>query len=237
MLFKKSYFILFLLLISCSGEVSDENKQTSTTVLPVSGQFFDGVSYKTISTEKIVKDEKSPLGEWTLSVSYPEIKGGIKDKVKSKINNSITILSNKYKCPKKGEHTFTANVKFISNKVYSLNYEAMWYCPPMASPDGTSNALTFNLNTGENILLETQYINTKAHDLLSSLILRKIKTQLKDSENCPIKEQFDYFYKVKDALIFVFKMEQHADSGCISEIKVSKNELENILMPDSFLLN
>ncbi len=236
-LFKKSYFILFVLLISCSKGENEINSKVSEDSSTQAEKLVSEVSYGMFSNEKTVKDDGSPMGEWTLSESYPELKGKVKDNVKAKINKSIRELPKKYKCPSGGEHTFTSNVKFINNRIFSMSYEAMWYCPPMASPDSTTGALTFNLNTGDNILIESQYINRDSPYMLNKLISKKIKDMSKNRKKCLLKNNFNYYYKVKNALIFVFDMKQHSDSGCITEVKVENNELVRFINSKSLLLN
>jgi len=235
-LFKKTYFVLFLFLVSCSDEASNINARHSETALPIEQPSGINIHYQMIEQEKIITDEKSPLGEWTLSVSYPEINGEIKAEVRTQINHTIAVLSNKYRCPASGEHTFSSDVKHINNKVFSMVYDVMWYCPPMPSPDSTSGALTFSLSTGENIMLGTEFVDIEASNNLSSLISNKIKAQLKENETCPVKDYFDYFYKTENSLIFVVAVEHHSDSACITNIEISKKELEAFLRPDSLLL-
>ena len=235
-LFNKSYFILFVLLISCSKGENDINSKGSEDLSAQSKNTVSEVSYKMLSNEKTVKDDDSPMGEWTLSESYPELKGKVKDDVKAKINKSIRSLSKKYKCKSKGEHTFTSNVKYLSPEIFSINYEAMWYCPPMASPDSTTGAITFNLISGNNVLIESQYINSEASSAFNKFLSKKINSQLNSGEECSIKNNFDYYYKVKNALVFVYDVEQHSDSGCITEIKIINNELVKFIKPKSVLL-
>ena len=234
--YRKLSFLFFFMLFSCSDDVSNISNQSGDKSLTIAEQSVEGVSYKVVSSEKTIMDYKSPLGEWTVSVSYPEIEGEIKENAKSKVNNAIIALSKKYKCRTNGEYTFTADVKFINSAVFSMNFEAMWYCPPMASPDSTTGAVTFNLNTGNQIVLESQFVDKNAENTFSKLILTKIKTQINVSETCSTKEMFDYFYKVKGGLVFVFDASQHADSGCISDIYISNKELSNYLKPGSYLL-
>ena len=236
MLYKKIIILFFFLLTSCSDEVSNRNSQSLDTSFPVAGKYVEGVSYKIVANEKTIKDEKSPLGEWVLSVSYPEIEGEIKNDIKSKINNSIVTLSKKHRCSVKGEHTFTSNVKFINSAVFSVNYEAMWYCPPMASPDSTTGALTFNLNTGDQINLELHFIDDEARNAFRTLIIKTLKNKVQSGDTCQKKDKYDYFYKVKDGLVFVFDVENHVDLGCITDIKISNNKLSKYLKSDSFLL-
>ncbi len=230
----KAFFLFFLgFLVSCSDESNANSKKE--LVESVKNEQAQDIGYRMIEHERKIKDDSSPVGEWIVSINYPEIHGKIDGKVKTKINNAISILPDKYGCDENGEYTFSSEVKYLDIHLLGLNYYALWSCSggPYQS---TSEALVFNLDTGSIVSLESEFINDKKRASFYSIVLGEIKKELKAGEDCPIKDKFDYFYKTKESLVFVAEMEFHVDSGCITEIKYPLAEMKNYLKSDSLLL-
>ncbi len=209
---------------SSGGVVSSSNEK-----------LFPCVSYRMINLEKGGKDD-SPLGYWRFLVEYPEIYGEFKKIVKERINKKIADFSIKYRCDERGDYSFSAQVKYLDEKFLSMTYETMWMCPQQASPGSTSGAFLFDLVTGDAALLKSEFIDSEKRDDFYLAASDKINKKLTSGGECPVKDEFDYFYKVKGSLVFVAEMEHHSDSGCVTEIKYSLAKMKKYLKPNSILL-
>jgi len=198
-------------------------------------KLSSSVSYRMVNFKKKGTDD-SPLGYWKFLVKYPEVYGGLKEKVKEKINKKIADFSIKYQCDERGDYSFSAQTKYLDEKFLSVTYEIMWMCPQQASPGSTSGAFLFDLVTGDAALLKSEFIDSEKRDDFYSVVSDKIKKELTSGGECPVKEEFDYFYKVKGSLVFVVEVERHSDSGCITEIKYPLVEMKKYLKPTSILL-
>ena len=239
MINKITYILLFAILTSCSDGASDANKPTNISTeqtLSAPQNTISAVSYRMISTEDGEDDASLAQGYWQSLTSYPELNGQIKEPVKIKINEAIIKLSKEYSCETYGDYSFSSDVTFINSELFSMTYEIMWLCPKMASPDSTIGALNYNLLTGEVIHLESEFANASAHNDLLLMLSNKLSSQNKDNKDCPAKDKYSYFYKTKTSLFFVADVQQHSDSGCITEIEISKDEMTKYLKAESLLL-
>jgi len=216
----KNYAVLIVFVIVCS--VGSVEKNAS-------------IGSRMIDHMQTIKDKESPIGEWEISSSYPELYGAIKEPVKTKINNAIVVLANKYTCSNNQESTFRAEVKYLDERLLSLKYYASWFCNGM-SYSSTSDSMNWNLSTGAEVVLDSEFLDNKIQEKFYLIVLNKIEKKLKADVNCPTKDKFDYFYKTKGSLVFIAEMEFHVDSGCITEIKYPLAEMKKYLKPTSILL-
>lgn len=111
----------------------------------------------------------------------------------------------------------------------------------MPSPDSTAGALTFDLDTGAVINIKSAFIDPKAGGKFTSETVSKLRKKViaLEAENqmeCPKVEQFSYYYKMKNSLVFVATPDSHSDSGCTANVEYPKSELKRYLKPNSLLL-
>jgi len=234
-LFKKSYVLLFIFLIVFSVGVQSSGKVQEQTLSSERVNKNTEAKYRMVEHLQTIKDKESPVGEWEISTSYPELYGAIKESVKTKINNAIVVLANKYKCSNNKESTFRAEVMYLDEHVLSLRYDVSWFCNGM-SYSSTSGSVNWNLSTGVEVVFDSEFVDNSARENFYLIAVDKIEKKLKADVDCPAKDKFDYFYKAKKALIFVAEMEFHVDSGCITEIKYPLTEMKKYLNSNSILL-
>jgi len=205
--------------------------------LPGSVEKDVSFGYRMVEHKETVKSKVLPDEKWDILVSYPELYGAIKEPVKTKINNAIVVLANEYKCPNNREYVFTSKVKYLDEHLLSLKYNMLWFCNGM-SYDSTSDSVAWNLNTGDKVVLDSEFIDKKIRDGLYVQVASKIKKIMgsEDKKECPSVDRFSYFYKTKTSLFFVVQMEQRYYSWCNVEIKYPLAEMKKYLKPTSILL-
>lgn len=214
-------------------------KSKNTAVINGAEEAVPG--YQQIVEEKTIDDEMAPVGFWEVSLRYPKITGGFPASVITKVNKVITEHVSKYSCSDLGDHTFTSETKYFDKELLSMTYRAMWMCATMPAPENTSGALTFNLITGEPLLLSSEFIDDKASKEFFSILSAKIKSQTlavqsQKEIDCPEITTHSYFYKTKNAITLVATAPFHRFSGCTTELEFGSNEMKRFFKPDSLLL-
>lgn len=107
--------------------------------------------YQFVEVKKRTDDDNSPMGYWEIDLSYPKVDIPGKADVSSTINTSIESLVNQYTCDDGGDKTFTASEVQIDKTSLSFEYESMWMCSTMPSPDYDSGTVSYDLTTGDKI--------------------------------------------------------------------------------------
>ncbi len=237
MLFKKNYVLFFVFLIVFSGNFQSSRGSQEQALSSGKVNKNTEIKYRMVEHLQTIKDKESPAGEWEIRISYPELYGAIKEAVKTKINNAIAELANAYKCTNNREYSFVSEVMYIDRRLLSLRYDMLWFCNGM-SYSSTSDSVTWDLNTGDKVVLESEFFTNEAKNKLYDDVVNKIKKEMKDEDKkeCPALEEFSYYYKKKKSLVFVVQVEQRLYSWCNMEIKYPLIEMKKYLKPSSILL-
>ncbi len=235
-------FLFSAVIIITSGYFKNKDDHTNKVKNnAVVTQVQNPADYQQIVVEKTIKDKMSPMGYWEVSLSYPKITGDFPENIKAKINKAIADHVGKYGCSDLGDHTFVSATKYFDKELLSMAYETIWMCSTMPAPDSGSGALTFNLLTGEPLLLSSEFIDDKAGIEFFSILSEKIKSQTLALQtqyeiDCPEITTHSYFYKTEDAIVLVAEAPFHSDSECTIEIEFGSSEMKRFLKPGSLLL-
>lgn len=231
-------FLFSVLIIITNGYLKNNDKNK---VVTIQTKNIIPADYQLLVEEKTIRDEMSPMGYWEISLSYPKITEGFPENIKAKVNNAIKDHVGKYGCSDLGDHAFVSETKYFDKELLSMAYETIWMCSTMPAPDSASGALTFNLLTGEPLLLSDEFIDNKAGIEFFSMLAEKIKSQTlvrqaKNEIDCPEITTHSYFYKTKGAITLVAEAPFHSDSECTIEIEFGSSEMKRFLKSDSLLL-
>ncbi len=239
--FKLFSFVVFAFVLSCTGEVENneviiDSADGPEPVPSVVESPLVGVKYRMVNQEEGEDDAELPMGYWQSIKTYPEIYDVIDTPVKEKINRAIVELASKYSCDEYGDYSFTGNVKYLSDDVLSVMYEVMWMCGSMPSPDSTVGSVTFNLDSGQVVILDEEFLDAVAKDKFNLNIGEKIKLMNSAGSFCLEHDQFDVYYRTESAFVFVMNVGRHSDSACISEIKFPIDDMKMYVKEGSGLL-
>ncbi len=233
----KSYF--FILLVVCAFGKGVHAGLDEVLVSSPNERLSSDISYRMIEKEE-GGDNDSPMGFWGLLKFYPEINSSDNEIAKIKINKKIEALSNKYVCEEKklGDYNFSAEVKYVDERIFSIKYGVMWLCGSMVSPDDDYGAIVFDLKTGERVGIDSEFINADLNKSFYLKIATEIKEKMttKEKEECPAVDKFSYFYRTKESLVFATTMMPHFYVWCNVEIKYPLTKMKKYLKSDSILL-
>lgn len=237
-------FLVSAVIIITNGYLKNKDSNTNkaqSNVVTTQKLNNNPADYQQIVEEKTIKDESSPMGYWEISLSYPIITGGFPESIKAKVNNAIKEHVGKYGCSDLGDHAFVSATKYFDKELLSMAYETIWMCSTMPAPDSASGALTFNLLTGEPLLLSDEFIDNKASIEFFSMLAEKIKSQrlvlqTQNEIDCPDISTHSYFYKTKGAITLVAEAPFESDAGCTIEIEFGSSEMKRFFKADSLLL-
>lgn len=132
--FKKALLLPLLLLVSSCHAQNDPKAET--------------ISYQYVTHQDQVDDDKSPLGYWEINHRYPVFENHDASALVDDLNNRVAETLAEFHCPEGGDETFTAEVAPVTEGELDIEYEAMWMCASMPSPDHTSGSLSFDIAEG-----------------------------------------------------------------------------------------
>lgn len=196
--------------------------------------------YHVVTIEKQLNSPSSPVGYWETSLIYPQLKQ-TEDKTLDSVNKQITALVTRYSCHGSGDQTFTAEPIYSNGHVLSFYYEAMWMCESMPSPDSTSGTASYNLETGESLSINKEFIDASSQkrfiDLANQLLTENLKKLPKDEIAGCVP-----FTNAGNVLITPQGLEMrglsaiHGEPDCTIGVLIPRTELGSLFKPDSVLL-
>lgn len=205
-------------------------RETSTNVL----------TYKLKSIDEEITDGSSPFGYWAITKTYPIIEPEDVP-VAEAVNASVRNLVDNFSCEGQGEETFTSENVYLGAEIFSMQYEAMWMCSTMPSPDSSSGALNIDLTDGSELALNNQFKSEQEYAIFAQRALGEINKQLKSVDNdkgeqCSPAAELGNFHVDGDAIHVHTPSRTHGGSVCDVVVRIDRKSIESLLKPESVLL-
>jgi hypothetical protein len=197
------------------------------------------LTYELKSVDDEIADERSPFGYWTITKTYPVIKP--EDAPVAQVVNARTRkLVDSLSCEGEGEETFTSENVYLGAKIFSMQYEAMWMCSSMPSPDSTSGALNIELTDGVELTLNNQFKSGQEYTTFVQRALTEFNKELKHADNekgerCSPATELGDFHVDADAIIVHTPSRTHGGSVCDIAVRIKRKSIEPLLKPESVL--
>lgn len=202
--------IVTALLAACTGNTASPAAEIAKVESVASN-----IGYEWQQIMEELPDENSPAGYWETDVRYPRFFSAEKDYELRPLNIQLEALHEKYSCTKRGDTSFSVDIKYISDGLVSLTYDAMWFCPNMVTPDSRSGVLNYNPKAGKNLVLADEIADGKA-DSLKGLLTKKAEQEANNgNEACHRSPAFDQSYRDDDMIVFRFSREEHGVEDCL----------------------
>jgi hypothetical protein len=200
---------------------------------------FEGqVGYELETIAQEIPDDDSPIGYWEVDKTFPVITPTSDVPAAEVINLEVRRLVAQYSCEGKGDETFNSENVFVGERVFSMQYEAMWMCATMPSPDSASGSLNFDLADGSRISLKEQFESADAYHAFGEKALAAMNEQLaaagSNDECTPVTALGDF--RIDEKHLYVSSPSgEHGESFCEVEVAFEKPEIQDLLKPDSVL--
>lgn len=220
---------------------------SSSLVGPSSSPSFTGkgkassyvLTYDLISIDDEILDESSPLGYWSITKTYPVVEPGDLP-VAEAVNARVRNLVDNFSCEGPGEETFTAENVYLDAEIFSMQYEAMWMCSSMPSPDSSSGALNIGLADGSELALNNQFKSEREYAIFAQRALAEINKQLKSVDNdqgeqCSPATELGNFHIDADAINVHAPAHAHGSSVCDVVVSIERKSIGPLLKPESVL--
>lgn len=224
---------ILLCLVGCNDSATSQNAASYNTAEVA-------VSYEIKETEKEIADENSPLGYWEVRKRYPVFSSSQDVAIAEILNERISDLLERYSCSSLGEQTFSVENAFIDERVFSMQYKAMWMCATMPSPDSASGTLNISLADGQDIVMQDEFMSKSEYDAFIHNAILLMRKQLKRSEDemgkgCPTINAVGGFYVRADSIVLESPRMFHGESSCEVEVSFDKDVIAEMLKPGSIL--
>lgn len=176
-----------------------------------------------IEIHQQLADNESPLGYWNVDLSYPKLSALSQSQDFSKLNIALENLAKQYQCANKGELSFTAKVKFMSEQLLVIDYESEWMCSAMPHPDFTSGIISFGLIDQQPINFE-HFKSALLREKLESLVIEKAR-EGRNALECNHALGFNRIYPEDNKLIFAYVKDQNLEDACEYQVAYSREEV------------
>lgn len=236
--------LLFSTLPACEKNREEQSRQSTHAQPPLTtiNSDADDVSYiRMVKIEEHVEDSSYDLGYWETSLTYPQLTEKISAEVRDPVNEQIVNLVNRYQCSDKGDHSFTATIRYTTPYLLSFSYEAMNMCTTSGRISSDEGAYTVNLATGEEILIDREFNDDDVRKQFEKIVKEKLQKFMQrnsnvDTTECPSQDKFDYYFANQNSLTFGSRSTDHYYSFCNIHIQIPKTEMSQFLRKDSILL-
>lgn len=197
------------------------------------------LTYELKSIDDEITDGNSPFGYWTITKTYPVIEPEDVP-VAEAVNASVRNLVNNFSCGGQGEETFNSENVYLGAEIFSMQYEAMWMCSSMPSPDSSSGALNIDLTDGSELALNSQFKSEQEYAIFAQRALGEINKQLKSADNdkgeqCSPAVELGNFHVDADAINVHTPSRTHGGSVCDVVVRIERKSIKPLLKPESVL--
>src|SRR5690625_318298 len=115
-----------------------------------------------------------------------------------------------------------------------MQYEAMWMCSTMPSPDSSSGALNIDLTDGSELALNNQFKSEQEYAIFAQRALGEINKQLKSVDNdkgeqCSPAAELGNFHVDDDAINVHTPSRTHGGSGCDVGVRIDRKSVGSLL--------